>query len=357
MAYLKYLDLSLPKLNSDYNQWVDHIEFFCFISQEGTVTEQQIIDRILDENSNDPINAIEDVVPEEEIEELISSMDIEDEAIEDEIIDPSEDNSALTDKIASSVNSYFNLLKARQANFVDDYPFIISVNNEITLKDNLSTSQTLYLILLCSSLLRLATRSGLNRLGHHFEELCEPVFRKLTPINTQNIFFGSGAGTTGVTSISGTFYNKVIQLCDLLHVSHTTHFTPQNAGIRNVGDGGLDWVGIYDFDDNQLSQPTFFGQCACGNDWIDKEFDAHISKWKNYIQFSNGYLTYHFVPRHLRDESLAWDNPLNIYDVVLIDRYRLMSLLKTEADLSTLLSNIYQVFLDEVDANRIDSFT
>lgn len=358
MAYLKYEDFSLPKLNSDNNQWVDHIEFFCYISQEGAITEQQVIDRILDENSNNPLEAIEDVIDQDDLETLLTALDNDDEIIEDEIVDPSDDNAALTDRIASKVNTYFDFLKARQDNFGDDYPFIISAsNNEITLREGLSTTQKLYIILLCSSLLRLATRSGLNRLGHHFEELCAPVFKKLTPENTQNIFFGSGAGTTIGTTITGTFHSKVLQLCDLLHVSPRTNFTPQNAGIHNVGDGGLDWVGVFDFEDSQLSQPTFFGQCACGSDWIDKEFDAHISKWKNYIQFSNGYLTYHFVPRHLRDESLSWDNPLNIYDVVLIDRFRIICLLKTETNLSDLISDIYQPFLDEVENNKIDSFT
>lgn len=356
MAYLKYLDLSLPKLNSDHNQWVDHVEFFCFISQDGIITEQQVLDRILDENSNNPIDAIEDVVAEDEIEDFIASLNSEDETIEDQVIDSSDDNSALTDKIAWSVKKYFNLIKARELNFEIDYPFTLVSGTELKLKDNLTVPQTLYLILLCSSLLRLATRSGLNRLGHFFEELCEPAFRKLTPANTQNLFFGSGAGAKSVSSITGTFYSKVVHLCGLLHVSPGANFTPINAGIHNVGDGGLDWVGIYDFADNQLSQPVFFGQCACGGDWIEKEFDAHLSKWKNYIQFSNGYLTYHFVPRHLRDESLAWNNPLHIMDVVLIDRYRLMSLLKAETNLPILISKIYKEFLEEIEANKIDSF-
>ena len=49
MAYINYNNLSLPKLNSDYNLWADHIEFLCLLSQEGYVYKQQIIDRILDE--------------------------------------------------------------------------------------------------------------------------------------------------------------------------------------------------------------------------------------------------------------------------------------------------------------------
>ncbi|MBX7109548.1 MAG: hypothetical protein K1X61_12930 [Chitinophagales bacterium] len=355
MAYLKYQDLSLPKLNSEPNHWADHIEFFCFISQEGKISEQQIADRLLDESSNNPLVAIEDVADEDEIIELVTSIASPDELIEDEVFDETSDNPALRDKISSKINYYFTLLKSRQKHFGDDYPFVVS-NNDITIKVELTISQTLYLILLCSSLLRLATKSGLNRLGHHFEELCGPAFKKLTPNNTQNIFFGSGAGEYLTPSISGKFYDKVLELCNLLHVAPRTNFTEENSGLHNVGDGGLDWVGVYNFTDNQFSQPTFFGQCACGTDWITKEFDAHESKWSKYVQFENGYLTYHFVPRHLRDESLAWFNPLDIYDVVLIDRYRMIELLKSEPALTNLITTTYSPFLQEVSRNKIDSF-
>ena len=356
MAYLKYTDFSLPKLNNDSNFWADHIEFFCFISQDGIITQQQVIDRILDENSNNASNAVEDVASETEISDLVSELDSPEELIEDEIYDESRDNPAFFDKINSKVGSFFSILKTRESNFGNDYPFTVN-HTLLTLKKGLSTSQNLYIILLCSSLLRLATKKGINKLGHHFEELCAPAFRMLTPHNTQNFFFGSGLGDIQTPSITGSFYDKVISLCSLLHVSPRTHFTRENAGIYNVGDGGLDWVGVLNFNDNQFSQPTFFGQCACGSDWVDKEFDAHKSKWEKYIQFENGYLTYHFVPRHLRDESLSWDNPLNIFDVVLIDRFRLIELLKSEDNLSDLLTKIYQPFLDEVNTNKIDSFT
>lgn len=355
MAYFKYLDLSLPKLNSEPNHWADHIEFFCLISQEGKISEDQIIDRLLDENSNNPLVAVEHVAEEDEINELISSLSSTKNLIEDEVIDESNDNPAFRDKISSKINSYFDFLKARQLNFGDDYPFLVT-NNDISLKENLTISQTLYVILVCSSLLRLATKSGLNKLGHHFEELCGPAFKKLTPTDTQNIFFGSGARENLLSSLTGKFYDKVLELCKLMHVSPHTNFTEEFAGIHNVGDGGLDWVGVFNFPDNQFSQPVFFGQCACGSDWIDKQFDAHSSKWKNYIQFGNGYLTYHFIPRNFRDESLNWYNPLDINDVVLIDRYRLINLLKSEVNLPNLITVTYDSFLLEVSQNKIDSF-
>lgn len=69
--------------------------------------------------------------------------------------------------------------------------------------------------------------------------------------------FGSGSGENFLPSITGKFYDKVIELCNLLNVTPRTNFTEENAGIHNVGDGGLDWVGVFNFPDNQFSQPTF----------------------------------------------------------------------------------------------------
>lgn len=354
MAYINYKNLSLPKLNSDPNHWADHIEFLCFISEDNYASEKQISDRILDENSNDATAAVNDIADEEEILELIEDLVNTTPIADDEIIDESQNDPALNDKISSKVKAIFDVMSARQIHFGDDYPFYVT-HNEILLKENLSILQKVYLVLLSSSLLRLATKSGVNKFGHLFENLCGPVFHQLIPPNSISFFFGSGAG--GDSEFKGKFYDKVIKLCEKLHVSERSDFTLHNVGKNNVGDGGLDWVGIYDFVDSQSSQPVFFGQCACGtSDWIDKEFDAHQSKWGKYIQFANGYLTYHFIPRNFRDNSLVWFNPLDIYDVVLIDRYRMLELLKKIQNLEEVLL-IYNDFFAEVADNKIDAFT
>jgi hypothetical protein len=355
MAYINYNNLSLPKLNSDHNHWADHIEFLCFLSQDGYVSGQQIVDRVLDQNSNNPSIAVNDIADEDEIIELSNELTEDALILEDEIVDDSQNNSAFNDKISSSVKIIFDLMQSRGIHYGNDYPFYINASNsnEILLKENLTVFQKTYLILLCSSLLRLATRAGINNLGHLFEELCGPVFCQLLPNNSNAYFFGSGGRVESV--FQGTFYNKVVALCNRLHVTQRNNFTHENAGIHNVGDGGLDWVGIFEFLDAQSSQPVFFGQCACGTDWVDKEFDAHVSKWDKYIQFENGYLTYHFIPRNYRDNSLVWANPLDIYDVVLIDRYRIFELLKKTENLEEIIS-IYTPLLQEIDENKIDAF-
>jgi hypothetical protein len=353
MAYINYGNLSLPKLNSDPNHWADHIEFLCFLSEDAYASEKLISDRILDENSNDATTAINDIADEDEIIELVEELTNTTPIADDEIIDESQNNSALTDKISSKVKALFQVMLARQIHYGEDYPFYVTAN-EILLKEDLSVPQKTYLILLFSSLLRLATKSGINKLGHLFEELCGPVFNQLLPNNSNAYFFGSGGKVE--SQFNGKFYDKIIKLCDKLHVRQGNNFTLQNVGVHNAGDGGLDWVGIFDFVDTQSSQPVFFGQCACGtSDWVDKEFDVNQSKWRNYIQFANGYLTYHFIPRNFRDNSLLWFNPLEIFDVVLIDRYRILELLKKTQNLEEIIS-IYKPVFEEISANKIDAF-
>lgn len=352
MAYLKYLDFSLPKKNNDPNLWADHWEFFCYISQEGIYSKQQLIDRILDENSNDPSKAIEDVISKEEIEE-ITNLYSEEDTFEDSVDDDSRNDSRIQDKLDSKASEFLAIISDRRKNFGNSYPFVVELNT-VKLTKNLSIQQQLYIILLCSSLMRLATPSGINKLGHHFEDLCAPVFKKLTPAKTKNLFFGSGNSNSNY--FSGTFYEKVLQLCDILHVPPSPHFNERNAGVNNSGDGGLDWVGVYDFTDKQMSQPVFFGQCACGTDWIDKEFDAHISRWKNYIHFANGYLTYHFIPRNYRNVSFEWYNPLNIFDLVLVDRYRIVEMLSQDKTLPILIKDLYTDLITEMNINKVDMF-
>jgi len=361
MKYLNYLNLSLPKQSSDPNHWADHIEFFCFISQEGKISLDQIVSRFLEENSNEVRTAIQGIVDEDEFNQILSYNDQSDDTYEDSVSNDLQDDSALGDKIPPKIMGFFDLLKSRSDSFGLAYPFTTG-HNEISLKDNLTGLQQLYIILLCSSLLRLATESGRNKLGHNFEELCGPAFKKLMPQNAEIHFFGSGGdincSTENVDSIiKGRFYEKVLTLCQKLSVSPSQDFTLANAGMHNVGDGGVDWVGINNFEDKKSSQPVFFGQCACGSDWVDKQFDAVILKWRNYIQFKNGYLTYHFIPRSFRKEKLNWYDPTEIYDVVLIDRHRIVELLKNEEGLNNMISCIYANFLNEVSMNKIDAFT
>ncbi len=354
MSHLNLKNFALPKQESDPNLWADHIELLCLLQNDSGLSAQDVIDRVLDENSNEPKAAAKELLEEDEFDEMESSFQnsgMDSEEVEDE----SRDEPAIKDKIASKISELFSLLSSRATHFSDAYPFIV-VRNNIKPKSNLDALQNLYLILLVSSLLKLATKNGVNVLGHQFEFLCGPVFKKLLPPHSASHFFGAG-GSKLKSPFKGTFYDKILKLCEALHLHPRTNFTEESAGHHNVGDGGLDWVGFYNFKDNKSFQPIFFGQCACGSNWIDKEFDAHASKWSKLIQFECRYLTYHFIPRSYRDESLGWYNSTKIYDnIILIDRYRLISLIDKEEDLADIIEH-YKALINEVKTTKLDQFS
>ena len=77
MAYLNLDALRLPDKNNEANWWADHIEFFCLVSQDCIVTREQIVDRLLDENSNLALKATESLTDEDELDELSGVADIE----------------------------------------------------------------------------------------------------------------------------------------------------------------------------------------------------------------------------------------------------------------------------------------
>ncbi|HNX76649.1 MAG TPA: hypothetical protein PLM07_12610 [Candidatus Rifleibacterium sp.] len=351
MDYINIKNFRLPNEDFELNDWLDHIEFLCCISQDGSITESAVVDRFFDENNNCPHTAALALGNDSDFPELSENYFDSSDLIDDEIIVLDIYDSQLHDRITDKIRNLFTSLACRTGAYGDDYPFITN-NRSLKLKDNLTPLQSLYIALLFSSLLKLATKTGINRLGHLFEELCEPAFRRLTPAGASNFFFGSGSCRNSSDVITGSFFDKVKKLCSLLHLQPHPNFTKENAGRHNNGDGGLDWVGLLEFGDSQFSQPVFFGQCACGQNWVDKQFDAHQSKWKNYIHLCNAYLTYHFIPRNFRKDSLEWYNPLEIIDVVLIDRFRLMKLLRQEADLNDKIEQLYRPLFKEIEQNR-----
>ena len=132
----------------------------------------------------------------------------------------------------------------------------------------------------------------------------------------------------------------------LIHTPVTNEFNANRHDHQHAGDGGLDWVAWYNFTDNLSRKPLFFGQCACGSDWVDKEMDAHEDKWNNNLQFYDKYLLYHFISKSFRRSDGEWLKPGEInHGIILIDRFRILDCFDNENIRIVLHS--YQALLDE----------
>lgn len=358
MTYLDLDELRLPEKRKDINWWADHVEFFCLLAQDRIVTVDQIVDRLLDENSNQASKAIKSLPAYDEVDDFDADDETSDYDIDPDGDDDGDDtfvDSVSSDALAPRVQRFFQFLARRQAIFGEAYPFVVNTRSIANRADPLSPSQYLYTVLLCSSLLKYATKSGVNLLGHHFEQLCGPIFKRLVPYGTTVKFFGSG--TSQAEGFTGTFHHKVSTLAEMLHLQLGGDFTPGTMSSHNVGDGGLDWVGFYDFGDGQKFQPKFFAQCACGTNWVDKQFDAHFDKWSRYMQFDNLFLLYHFIPRSLRSTSGEFVNPTEIFKVTMIDRLRIIQILQRDRRLGHILSEIYLELINELEDKKLDLFS
>ncbi len=349
MPYLDQSKLALPKSESDYNTWADYIELFTLLHPDRKLSLETLKDRLVDENDNDEKKALKQIhsVGGKVITAAIDK--IADDQFDDDT-DPEDDQ-----RIKTALIGVIDYMKARKSIIAEYYPYIIDDKYSISKNNDLSIKHKVYIILLISSLIRIITRTDgyAYRITHRFEQICESPFRLLIPeIATVNFFGAGGYEAERAVPAVNTFYQKVVDLANELRLPLHPYFNPATAGLHNVGDGGLDWVSWLPFADNLFSLPTFFAQCACGNDWEDKLFDANKNKWNQFILFNYDYKIFHFIPKCYRDLNNQWLNNIKIHSAILIDRFRLIELLeKTEKEEEVVA--LYTDLLEELENTEV----
>jgi hypothetical protein len=347
MKFFSSADFTFPAGNNDINSWADYCEFFCIISEDKSRSIEELKDRLLDQHQKDYKEARNSIrlTGSTTGKFIISSMDIiegldsdkpEGNAIESDFSDVDEHQQSNDSEVEDDINNEFlfllRFLEARKNLFADSYPFIVRIkDNKFSLQvKSITGKQKIYIALLLSSILRIYTPSIRNKLGHLFEELSLFPFKKMIASNSKIEFFGAGKKTAGKAFFNGSFSTRVEKLAETLKSDTTTLFKQNRHDYMHSGDGGLDWVAWTPFTDGRSKMPVFFGQCACGNDWVDKEWDAHDDKWINLIQLNDSYLLFHFIGKSFRKQDGNWYRPGDIYKMILVDRLRIISLLNEE---------------------------
>jgi len=350
MPYLDQSKIALPKLEADYNVWADYIELLVIVHPDRKLSVEAIKDRLLDENDGDARKALKQIstVSKKILTPLIDK--IADDQFEGDA-DPEDEQ-----RIKTAFLGVIDYMKCRKAIVDNYYPFDIHHDYSISLVNPLNNKHKIYIILLLCSLIRIFNRKdGFSyRITHRFEELCEKPFSILTPAISNKEFFGAGGSADeNPNPVGQTFYEKVSVLANNLSLPLHPFFTKEAAGVHNVGDGGLDWVSYMPFADKLHTMPTFFAQCACGNDWEDKLFDANKAKWNQYILFPYDYKLYHFIPKSFRGLNNEWMNNIKIHSAILIDRFRIIELLE-KANNENAIVALYQDLLTELENTEID---
>lgn len=243
-----------------------------------------------------------------------------------------------SDENDSKVLEFFNILKSRSFIFKDYYPFEIKMGTvcSIELKSNLSNSHKKYIfLLLCSSLSYIKQKEILakdNTLEKDFEKFSFETLKDYLPKNSKIYQFGQ-------STYSGTLQEKVDKLAKELNF--ITTYKPHTFNNKNRGDGGIDliaWKTFPNDSDNNINIPLYLGQCAAGENWVEKQYQP--KKFKNYINFESNVIILFFMPYDGRDENRNFieEKDILIGENIFFDRVRLLNTIDSNYKIDNLKS-------------------
>ena len=209
MSYFDINKITFPaKEEKDINTWADYCELFCLLSENKFQTIDQLQDRLVEDCDTEIKKAAKrlslsstatgsymaNALIAEAAEEEDTRDEEEDEGVGEQAEEDENPDAIFHDKVQGEFRYLFNFLKSRIVLFGNAYPFIIQQNKIQLVDTELTNAQRLYIALMLSAILRIYSNENMNTLGHVFEQLCEPVFRKLVPANASVYPFGAGGG-------------------------------------------------------------------------------------------------------------------------------------------------------------------
>lgn len=235
-----------------------------------------------------------------------------------------EQTAETNDRNETYVNRVFALFEERMLLFGESYPFLITEEKVVKLRENLSNSKKLYIFLLLSSSLNIF-RPFQSELTADFEDVCFETMKSFLP-NAIVKAFGEHS------EYQGTAREKIKALADDIGLPIDTYEISQ-IGERNVQERGLDIVAWIPHKDNCTNLLVFLCQCGCGKNFESKQHDTR--------RFENYYLFYKTKPQHTLfiPYSLINPNERKFYhsdyvekDYLIFERKRILGLLEEAGD-------------------------
>lgn len=225
--------------------------------------------------------------------------------------------SEIEDKYELWADSIFLILKDRELNFLDHYPFYIDQKG-IKLKDNQSVKNKIYLTLLLSSNLNYFSKMQ-SRLTTEFEEISFQALRNFLPIESVVKQLGENS------DYGGTARSKVENLAIDMSISTNNH---EVSKIDGTNERGLDVIGWIPFKDKIPNLITILVQCACGDDWYKKQSETK--------RYENAYYNFYrlppihsmFIPYALGKNSSEFYQSDEIDNKLLFERKRILDYIK-----------------------------
>lgn len=300
----------LPREPFAYH-WADYVELLCLANLDGEFSPDDLIERW---KGQDDV-----MVP--------FSDDPDDGPPNQPQLEPWASKAAVDDQRYTKARDVFGHLAYRIATFGADYPFDLDSGHLMRLhrRPNLTTRNHLYVFLLLGSLLRYVPRKRRSDITTPFERLVAEVLQRWFPADAEVHIFGTAAGAGG--RYRGTMWQKINLLGSDLGEMVLLPETAFNAA--DSGDLGLDVVAWFPLGDNLLGLPVFFAQVTCEFRWKDKQHESGRN-WQSYLKESAPRGNLLFIPYCFRDASGEWFDPKWPTSAVVVDRQRLLWLLRGE---------------------------
>lgn len=328
---LKELETLPPTYDS--HEWADYIELLCLTSKDGRVSKADVLDfvreRKKDLNEGRPLEG-----PEAEEEELEAEIEAEDEGKDDEDIDEETPEPALADdKWDIRGNDWFGHLEYRAGAFAEFYPFRVIKGGTVLVlsgsKSRLRVQRKLYVFLLLASNLRYLSQSDRTSIASIFEVTSFHALETYLPPQSRLHMFGKHSLNDSGPYSTGTLWQKLNRMATDIReqvLCKKSDFKPSNTG-----DAGLDLIAWLPLDSDAEMRRGFFvvfGQCACTRRWVEKQFETSYDTWSNYLSFTVYPTRLTFIPYCFRKATGAWHDYTKISKTVLVDRLRLINLLR-----------------------------
>lgn len=293
----QYLDRPPTPNYVSYLQ-ADYIEFLCLIHPDRSIADSEIRSRILsdaDINDENDYGSLSSSVPENADEQLLRAYE------------------------------WFQHMKHREEVLQGAYPFCLNYSSsQIEVKEELTNHQKLYVYLLMVSCLRHYDRSARYHLSSSFEAICAHVLRQYMGTNGVVRIFG----TSSSCHYSGNAYSRITQLARDL--GESLRITEAEFNGRASRDEGLDVVGWLPICDDAPGRLLVFGQCACTTDWKLKQHSTAYDKWSQVMTLTARPVHAIFIPFFFRDVGGHWYASLDIHGTLLLDRLRILCLLRSD---------------------------
>ncbi|WP_188238678.1 hypothetical protein [Stenotrophomonas maltophilia] len=319
--------LDKPPTSSDFYLWCDYIEVRCLASPDKRFSRGDLLECTTELGEMEILT--EGVEPEDEEYEGDETVeDAEDVVAEDNGLEA--DDEALRalpvdDRREARAADLYSQFAVRSQVFGDAYPFSLSEDGqEISLLENRTASQNLYLELLLSSSLRLISLGRWGELTERFEEISEKIFRGLMPPTWQVHRFGAKGGTR----YRGHLHSRLKALAKDWRADF--NLTRKQFKARNSGDGGLDLVAWHPMgEDGRVGVPAAAAQCGCtAEGWSLKQLEASPANM-SFMRMDHPWATYYFMPLDLvavADQGFDWQRRPHLSSTILVDRLRIVRL-------------------------------